>query len=320
MKAPVVFIGFNRPSLSARSIGNVAKCDDVSDRDLFLFIDGPRDRHEDDVVKTDETEKEANRLRTEGLSRLKIVRREKNLGCRDNIIAAITEVTNQYGRAIIVEDDVLVSRTFLKYQDAALDFYERDKRIWCINAFRGPIIGVPDSVNGDVYLAPRNMCWGWGVWADRWSAVDFGMKDFEVFCANPRNVAKLEQCDPGLKTALEAEKRKAGTWDLQCTYHMVKNGLWAIEPIHSLTKNCGSGVDGTHSMSENAVITKQKYYNFLPTLRGELEPDENMLRLYKYLCVPRHRYIGGIYRQLLKKLYAMPFVKSHNEPINARTI
>lgn len=318
MKAPVVFIGFNRPSLSVRSIGNVAKCEDVSERDLYLFIDGPREGREDDVVKTAETEKEAKRLRAEGLSKLKIVRREKNLGCRDNIIAAITEVINQYGRAIIVEDDVLVSRTFLKYHDAALDFYERDKRIWCINAFRSVML--PRYSKSDVYLAPRNMCWGWSIWADRWNDVDFDMKDFESFCYRPENVEKLSKCDPGLKTALAAEKRKAGTWDLQCTYHMVKNGLWAIEPRVSMTKNCGSGVDGTHAKTDNPFATKQKYYNFMPLLSDALEPDDKLLKKYRNICVPKNRYIGGLYRMLLKRFYALPFIENHSEPLDARTI
>ena len=235
--APVVFIGFNRPYLSIRSMNNVAQCLDVDKRDCYLFIDGPRRGRADDVEKTEETYKVAEELKRTKLPRLTIIRREKNYGCRKNIIAAISEIVNKHGRCAIVEDDVLVSKTFLSYIDSALETYKEDKRIWCINAYQNPNLVLPRSLNVDVYLSPRNMCWGWGVWADRWNAVDFEMTDWPEFIKIPGNDERVHKCGVGLEAGIWDQYRTQSSWDTECTYHMIKNNLFAVEPRYSLTKN-----------------------------------------------------------------------------------
>ena len=299
--APVVFIGFNRPYLSIRSMNNVAQCLDVDKRDCYLFIDGPWRGRADDVEKTEETYKVAEELKRTKLPRLTIIRREKNYGCRKNIIAAISEIVNKHGRCAIVEDDVLVSKTFLSYIDSALETYKEDKRIWCINAYQNPNLVLPRSLNVDVYLSPRNMCWGWGVWADRWNAVDFEMTDWPEFIKIPGNDERVHKCGVGLEAGIWDQYRTQSSWDTECTYHMIKNNLFAVEPRRSLTKNCGSGVDGTHSLWQNDQLTKQKYYNFAPVLPAALKVDAELLDNYRFICNARPSSLRIAVRKLLGK-------------------
>lgn len=334
--APIVFIGFNRPQLSRLTMGAAAKCSGIDKRDAFLFIDGPREGREDDTIKTKETQQVAEELRRTVLPQLQIIKRDQNLGCRGNIIASISEVINAYEKAIIIEDDVLVSRTFLDYLDEALVLYESDKRIWCINAYQNPNLTVPRSVQGDVYLTPRNMCWGWGTWKDRWNEVDFDMKDWPEFIKDPNNQLRIHNCDVRLEEGIWDQYHVRNTWDIQCTYHMVKSCLWAVEPRYSLTKNCGSGVEGTHCLHEVPQYTKQRYYNFKPFLTQNLKVDENLLRRYKFICTGKpdavkiailkalgkfriedERCVGFVNRvigKLLSVIYASRYYPAHLEP------
>lgn len=337
VKAPVVMIGFNRPFLSERTMGNVAKCRDAKDRDAYLFIDGPREGRKDDVEKTEETRRVADNIRNTSLPRLKIVKREKNLGCRGNIIASISEIVNKYGKVIIVEDDVLVSRTFLSYMDEALERYESDKRIWCINACQSPYLKLPKRLKTDVYLSPRNMCWGWGVWADRWNAVDFDMTDWPEYIKQPGNDLKVHLCGLGLEDGIWDQYKTKSSWDTQCTYHMIKHGLYAIEPRMTLTKNCGSGIDGTHALWANPILTKQKYYDFKPTLPDELSINAELLDEYRFICNAkpsrlriwfrkltgrydfrdelRPGFLARIVRKIQSEIYATSLIPAHDESI-----
>lgn len=45
---------------------------------------------------------------------------------------------NEYGKIIVVEDDILTSPYFLNYMNDALDMYERDEDVACISAYKYP--------------------------------------------------------------------------------------------------------------------------------------------------------------------------------------
>ena len=169
--APIVMISYNRPDLVRLSMNNVALANGCDNHDIFMFIDGPR--NEEDRIRQDEIYAIVESYKKR-LSKLTIIRRERNYGCRDNIVDAISTIITKYGKAIIIEDDILISRTFLDYMDEALDFYRDDKSIWSINAYQSPNLKIPSDYPHDVYLNPINMCWGWGTWEDRWKQVDFG--------------------------------------------------------------------------------------------------------------------------------------------------
>lgn len=61
-----------------------------------------------------------------------LIESEHNKGLATSIMDGVTEVVNKYGRAIIVEDDLKVSESFLKYMNEALGFYNDNPRIGAI--------------------------------------------------------------------------------------------------------------------------------------------------------------------------------------------
>ena len=60
---------------------------------------------------------------------VKIYNQESNLGLAKNITQSISAIINDYGKIIVVEDDVVVSRVFLKFMNDALDFYKKEKNL-----------------------------------------------------------------------------------------------------------------------------------------------------------------------------------------------
>lgn len=275
--APLVMFAFNRPEWLRIVLDRLVKAPGVNDRDSFMFIDGPR--NDKDKVSCGQVYEHVLGYASQ-LPRLKIIRRDVNMGCRKNIIAGITEVVDKYGKVIVVEDDILVSDTFFAYMDQALEFYNDDKRIWSINAYQNHNMKVPRGYKLDVYLNAVNNCWGWGTWRDRWDAVDFDMSDWSALRNDEAMVAKLNAAGKFKIPMIEDQLAgRINTWDIQCTYHCVKNGLMSVEPIKRLSKNIGfsSTIESTHCKSDNPEIVSQKYYNFQPKLVKGLQPDKRIM-------------------------------------------
>lgn len=286
--APIVMISYNRPELVRLTMKNVSLANGAANHEIFMFIDGPR--NENDKSKQDEIHSIVMSYQKK-LPGLAIIRRDVNYGCRGNIVDAISTTVSKYGKVIVIEDDVLISRTFLEYMDEALAFYEDDKSIWSINAYQSPNLRIPRDYPYDVYLDPVNMCWGWGTWADRWKQVDFDMKDWASSRTDPELIARLNRAGRQLLRMIELQA--AGvlkTWDVQCAYHVAKNGLMSIEPRFQLSKNIGfsARVGGEHNSTQMPSIARQPYYNFRPKLVHDLVHDPRIFQQFEWIGTPKN--------------------------------
>lgn len=312
--APVVSIGYSRVNTLMMSLRRLSLCDGVNIRDCYLFLDAPY--RAEDIDACNEMYKAAVRIRDSALPNLKIVRRDRNYGVPGNLIAAITETLTRYKKVIFFEDDVLVSRTFLKYMDAALDKYESDKRIFCINGFKSPYLNIPKRYQYDVYLTHRNMAWGFGTWSDQWVNVDFDMKDWGQKKNDLKFVETLMLGGEDLPYMIESQLLgRIKTWDVQCSYHMAKNGLLAVEPKFSLSKNVGFGQnEGVHCHAES-MLSHQKYYSFLPTLPKRLEVDPEIERRLAHSTMDT-RLIHRFYRKAMRVISALGPI--HDEPLEVK--
>ena len=295
-RTPVVMIGYSRVATLARSLTCLSKCESVGERPLLLYLDAPY--REEDRQDCERMYLAACDIRATILPGLQVIRREKNYGVPGNLLAAVRENLDQYGSVIFFEDDVCVSRTFLTYMDQALSFYENDNRIFCINGYKSPYISVPRSYPYDIYLTPRNMAWGFGVWKDRWDRVDFAMSDWDEFKSDNGKLNSLRGAGCDLESLIESQlSGRVHTWDVQCTYHMVKNGLYAIEPRWSMTRNIGFGVGGLHCSRRIAAFSRQRFYDFHPMLLRDIKTDESLLKQIRFSHNdPR------LYSRLIRKL------------------
>lgn len=312
-KTPVVLIAFLRADVLKHTLLRLAQCDDVLERDIYVYLSCPRNLEE--KKRTDAVLSLVEQIRDERLPNIIIIQRDKNEGAGLNIRYAVSEtLKHDAGRAIIIEDDVLVSRTFLRYMDEALDLYERDSRIWCINGYKSPYLRVPASVRDDVFLSPINMAWGWGTWKNRWEKVDFEMRDWKAFKSNPAKMARLETSGQGLAYMIQAQlEGRIDTWDVNCVFNMVNHSLWAVQPRLSLTKNIGFHTVGSvHCAGSNLVLERQRYYDFMPKLIKDIPlPPRELYVKFKY-AVMDFRPVGRLYRRLLSIVYR--FLPANNSP------
>ena len=303
MKTPVIVIGFNRPHVLERTLLALAQCYTVTERAILLYVDGARTQDEQSDI--DAVINVAEKIRITLLPNLKIIVRKVNYGCQKNICSAIKEVLDAVGRMCLIEDDVLVSRTFLQYMDDALEFYQDDLRIFNVNGYKPRYLRIHSWYKSDVYLDLRNHTSGWGIWKDRWDRVRFGLDDWDMFKNDEDNLKKLSMAGYDLYSMIECQKLspQLEAWDVQCTYHMVKNGMYSIAPRFSLTKNIGFGLESMHCKQYNPVMPTQKYYNFRPNLVRDIQTDKRILSQIPYVIQSPYiltRCIRKLHRGLLR--------------------
>lgn len=310
--APVAVFAFNRPEPLRLVLERLSTAEKVDDRVIYVYVDGARS--ENDAPKIEAVVEVIEEIRLKRLRNIIVRHRKKNLGCQKNISSAITEVLREHDRIIVVEDDVLVSKTFLAYMDEALELYAGDNRIWGINGHQCPYLFLPIGFKDDVYLSPRNLCTGWATWRNRWEQVDFEIKDWPEFIREQRNVDRLTAAGNDIRRMLEMHyDGKLNSWALPCTYYMVKHGMFVVEPRHSLTKNVGFGLESVHCGNVEMVWGHQKYYNFRPNLKKDIEPNMLVLKRFRYVYNdPR------LFWRIVRKLFRVykGITPIHNNPID----
>ena len=102
--APVVLFVYNRADHFEKTYEALAKCEEVPYTDLFIFSDGAKNSKAEDGV---------NNVR--GLARkiaqnnnfksVKVIESPVNKGLAKSIINGVSQVVEEYGKVIVLEDD-----------------------------------------------------------------------------------------------------------------------------------------------------------------------------------------------------------------------
>lgn len=106
--APVILFAYNRAEHLAKTINALAKCELAAQSRVIVIIDGPK--NEEDRRKQERMILDLDVV--SGFARVEVRTRKINVGLEQNITTGITSVINEYGKAIILEDDILVSPLF----------------------------------------------------------------------------------------------------------------------------------------------------------------------------------------------------------------
>lgn len=249
--APIILFVYRRPEHTKKTVDALKLNQLAAESSLFIFSDG--NKNETDKNAVDEVRDYISKI--SGFKEINISIRDKNLGLAESVISGVTEIINKFGKAIILEDDIVTSPYFLKFMNEALDFYEDDKRIYSISGYNFPV-KIPKSYPYQVYISSRASSWGWATWKDRWRSVDWNPeKSFNVYDRKElRNIMDRAGKDlaPMLLKSIEG---KISSWAVKWAFTHLKNDSYCLYPIKSLVKNIGADATGT-----NFDKVTNKYY------------------------------------------------------------
>lgn len=273
--APIVVFAFNRPDVLKTTLDSLKDNLLAKDSDLYIFIDGPR--NDDDVEKIEKVFDICNQV--VGFNTITIKKSDKNKGLAPSVISGVTEIINMYGKVIVVEDDLFLSRSFLTYMNQMLNLYEKRTDVFQVSGF-GTKINSPQNYHYDVYLNERAQSWTWGTWIDRWNTVDWEVKDYNELRKSWRKRRCFNQRGSDLFKMLKGYMEgKNHSWYIRFNYSMYKQQKYSVNPIRSLVRNDGFRSDATHCNTYNRYKIDFEDFHEGDFLASEsLKPNYNLIK------------------------------------------
>jgi hypothetical protein len=238
--APIALFAYDRPDHLALVAEALARNPEAARSKLIVFSDAPKS----DAAASHVMEVRAKARGLRGFAAVEVVEQPTNLGVARSIIQGVARLVSEFGRVIVLEDDLLPSSHFLAYMNRALQYYADEDRVISIHAYSYPVAErLPES-----FFLRGADCWGWGTWKRGW----------ELFEADAR----------GLLAELQ-RRQLTGEFDLDASYPYTqmlrdciagRNDSWAIRwhasaflkgkltlyPGSSQVQNIGADGSGMH--------------------------------------------------------------------------
>jgi len=158
--APIVLFAYNRPVHIQKTLDALAANPLASESELIIFSDSPKNQQALEGVQA----VRALIKKTQGFKSVNIIERDKNFGLANSIIDGVTSIVDQYGKLIVLEDDLVTSPFFLTYMNDGLKLYGNDDRVASIHSYIYPV----KKELPDYFFLRGADCLGWATWKRAW--------------------------------------------------------------------------------------------------------------------------------------------------------
>ena len=238
--APIALFAYNRPLHLQRTVEALKKNPESGQSDLIIYSDGPK--NENDAISVAAVRKYISTIK--GFKSIRTVGREANIGLAKSVIAGVTEIIQQYGKIIVVEDDLVTSPYFLKFMNDGLTVYEKNEQVV--------------SIHGYVYPAKAEMpqtffmrgadCWGWATWKRGWDLFEPDENKL-LQHVELHHLVKLLDYNGSFSYTNMLRKQALGkidSWGVRWHVATFIHDKLSLFPGKSLVQNIGNDSSGTH--------------------------------------------------------------------------
>uniref|UniRef100_A0A5Q5BFS2 Glycosyltransferase n=2 Tax=unclassified Mycobacterium TaxID=2642494 RepID=A0A5Q5BFS2_MYCSS len=243
--SPIAVFAYNRPDKLAAMMTSLERCHGFSKSQVIIFVDGPK--RDSDRPAVERVQNFVRQLKQPNVS---WSFQDTNLGLRNSIYAGVTKVVEEFGRAIVLEDDLALSPIALRYFNDALCRYENAPRIWSVVGYAYDAPAFKKSTS--TFTLPFAHPWGWATWARAWDRFDLNNRPAEN---NLRSQAFKSAFDMNGLYPFTAQLRnsiegRVNSWFIHWYYTVFQNGGASVFPPRRVLDNFGLS-DGSHGGSLN---------------------------------------------------------------------
>lgn len=294
--SPIVLFLYNRPDHTKLTLDALANNTEARDSELFIYCDGVKpgssEKDKDSVQAVRQIANEENRFK-----KVNLIYRNENLGLANSIISGVTEIVNQFGRTIVLEDDIVPSIGFLKYMNEALDLYENEDKVGCIHAWNYDLDTT--KFEDSTFFLRGGDCWGWATWKSSWSL--FNSNGNQLLDEIKKN--KLEYSfnrngtHPFVEMLGDQIKGKNDSWAIRWHASLFLKDKFCLHPVKPIVRNIGLDNSGTHCGDSDLLQDTVDFINL-----KKVNVDENQLFFKSYLSNKKKNISKRRYNMLVKKI------------------
>lgn len=246
--APIVLFTYNRLRHTKQTIEALQKNELATDSDLIIYSDGWKNEISEQQVKEVRCYLET----IDGFNSIKIIEREKNWGLGNNIIDGVTTVVNQYGKIIVLEDDLLSSPFFLKFANEALTKYEKEEDVISISTYVYPL---KERLSETFFIKIAD-CLGWATWKRGWDLFEpDGQKLLnELHAKDLCKEFDFNKTYPYTQMLKDQIAGKNSSWAIRWYASAFLNNKLTLYPSRSLIFHNGAGEMATNCQGDTSFL------------------------------------------------------------------
>lgn len=239
--APVTLFVYNRPYHTQKTLEALAMNESASETDLIIFADGPKTK--DDKLKSNEIKKIIKQQN--GFKSISLIEREYNFGLAKSIETGVTEVLNEFDRIIVIEDDLITSKYFLRFMNEGLNKYEHEKRVISIHGYIYPLKNKPKN---NFFIKGAD-CQGWATWKRGWDLFDNNPEVLltKILEKKLQKEFNFNNTYPYIKMLKAQIKGKNNSWAIKWLASAFIENKLTLYPHTSLLNNIGFDKKGTNT-------------------------------------------------------------------------
>ena len=261
----IAIFAYKRPAHLKNLLQSLTENAGIENLDVFVFIDGPKTRFEDKII-------EDVRLIAMNFSvqlNPKIEVSNINLGLANSIRTNVTKLFEDYETLIILEDDLIISKSFLSFMLNGLQVFANETKIAAISGYSYPI----SDRSGGGYILPGGDCWGWATWKDRWERVDWNPDTLQSALQNSgrTEIFNLGGAYDYSGMLVDARLHLIDSWAIYWHASMFLLGKYTYYPTKTLVLNTGMDQSGTHFNSKSKTFD---HPNLLNNQVAEIQTDD----------------------------------------------
>ncbi|WP_157698970.1 hypothetical protein [Bernardetia litoralis] len=275
MLSPVILFVYKRSDHTKQVLEALSMCQNSKNTPLIIYSDGAKknasSKDKEEVEQTRQILREFKGEKENYFLSIEIYESELNKGLAKSVREGITAQFDKYNKVIVLEDDIVPQKGFLKYMNEALDKYENEEKIWGISASAFPLEN-EKMVQQETFFLPVNSSWGWATWKETWNKIDFDIESiFQKFNQNSITTKEYNFGSYYYYQITEAQReQKIDSWAVFLMASMFLEKCWFLFPKYSLSKNIGFDATGTHCTEEdlffNTTVTDFVEVNEIPLI------------------------------------------------------
>ncbi len=243
--APVVLFVYNRLDHTIHVLESLAKNLLADQTDLYVFSDAAKTENglEKVTAVREYIRKEEWRKNFQNVT---VVEAEKNQGLAKSIIGGVSKIIEEYGKVIVLEDDLVLSPYFLQYMNGALEYYQNATEVWSVSGYSFPMRSLKKYPH-DVFYSYRGCSWGWATWKDRWEKTDWEVKDYPKLMSDAAWQKRFNRGGADLTGMLTMQMEgKINSWAIRWVFAQSNLEMYTVYPKFSYILNDGCDGSGTH--------------------------------------------------------------------------
>ena len=284
IKAPIALFVYNRPLHTRNTVEALLQNAEAKESDLIIYSD---------AAKTNISDLQVNETRAyirsiSGFKSVLIIEHSENLGLAKSIMDGVTTLCAEYGRVIVLEDDLVVSPHFLNYMNNALNQYNDVEKVMQIAGYMFPM-KTGDEIHDDAIFLPFISSWGWATWQRAWKHYDASARYFKKLSLDSKLKRQFD-LDGNYKyfRMLEAQQRgKIESWAIRWYLSVFfENGL-VLYPAKTLVSN--NGFDGSGvNCAVSTIVEKAIDVNFeVRNFPNNIELSTEYYKVIKNMPIPK---------------------------------